>query len=268
MKHKPKMEHKPKYDAGPRRVTFRQWLLPTYRRFRLGMQTLPHLESDLIRELDFLLQGQGTSSSVKLERQYLINSIANIRAQLRMTYRALSDIRKGIERMGISDSEIEKRIAEIMAGRRDSDSLLRQLRQVGGTRAALKRISFFLRPRFDSYTKCLKLAKAFDPSSDPQGSTTQLVLALYENLPDGKAEPDVMYKVVCLAGWLGLAVTIIVIAAIIIASEGETDDDDPDPPDDGDGDGDDEGGVCYPEEPAEGGVCLPGDDNGGAPPPA
>lgn len=44
-------------QAQTQPVTYRQWLPRKYRRFRFGMQTLPHLESELLGELKMLTPG-------------------------------------------------------------------------------------------------------------------------------------------------------------------------------------------------------------------
>ena len=118
-------------------------------------------------------------------------------------------------------------------------------------RSYLERMSLFLRPRFESYTKCLDIVRSFKPSSKDDSSTTRLLVDIHNDLPCGPGTPDFQYAFICAAGPYGVALTLLAVAAALLLKDDHGDTEDPNPPDDDRGEGGNEedvgDGICYPE---------------------
>jgi len=247
-------------DCKNNRKPFGDWVYGRYRKVHVAMRILPRLESDFAVLIQKMSCAENSGKNATLEYHYMVQSLAAIRSQIRSAFKALSDIRKGIERSGISDQEFEKGIRQLHNGHPEGNQLLAKLQNTGGLRASLKKISLSLLDRHESYSRCLRLAKEFDHKK--RDKLGEVAIAIWDEIPGSPGTPDVVYTFLCAAGPWGWAVTAYLVAAVILMDDDSGRDDD-DPPDEDeepdDVDDDPDGGVCYPEpgiDPIEG-TCTP-----------
>jgi hypothetical protein len=220
-----------------------------------SVTALPHLEIEFVGMLDVLAGSRLDEHSAAVWQRALIEAIAGIRSELGRGFRALSDVRRGLDRRGLSDEETERRLSEGLHGLAGSEEFAVRLRSAGGHRRALQRLSLDLLGRYEAYGDCLRLIQRADPQ-DPQGFG-RLAGDVFDRLPPSRpGEPDTQYGFICLAGLVGLALTAAVVVATLVLLEDEIDDDPPDDEGEPDG-GDPDDGICEGGLEPDAGVCTP-----------
>ncbi len=200
---------------------------------------LPRLESELAQMVSTLSGTRFTVSSAKFVHFALRQSVIGLRTEARDGFRAISGIRRAVERSKMTDAQIEKGIMILYKDLADGERLVAKVRNSGGARKCLKRISRELFYRFEAYSKCLRHLQA-TKANEPTAMRSA-VADLWDMLPSGPGDSGEVYTFICLAGPLGwLATAVAATIVVVILTEGETADDD----DEEDADG----GVCYPDE--------------------
>lgn len=214
-------------SEGKTDYTFRQ-AMRDYRPFRRGMLVLPHLEASLAVELEHLSQIHIPLSRCPLESRYLLNSLRTIRQEIRKTHRSLSALRRGLESLNLSDSEVERRIVENVKDSPHVQDILLRIKSAGGLSCLLMRVADFLRPRYDHYLDCIKLAKKYIPPANEYTQTTKADVTLSElalRVADcTPSTPDRMYAV-CAVPPLVCIIAAVVGFLVLVGFNGDDEED-------------------------------------------
>jgi hypothetical protein len=236
---------------------FREWIPHRTRRLHRSVTVLPHLEAEFFGMLELLSRSRLDEHSARVWQLSLVEAVAGIRSELGRGFRALSEVRRGLDRSGLSDDEIGRRLGQRLDRLPGTEDLVNQLRNAGGHSLTLRRLSLELLRRYEAYTECLRLLRRADPN-DPS-AFGRLPGDIIDHLPPSRpGTPDTQYSFICAAGLIGLLVTGAIVVAVIVAVEDEIDEDPPQDDDEGEPDGGDpDAGICEGELEPDAGICTP-----------
>jgi len=193
-------------------------LMLKYRLFRRGFLALPHLEANLILELEKLSEVHVPVSKVPVEREFLVNSLRTIRQEIRKTYQPLASLKRSIKRSKVCEEDIEKAIAEQLEDSPHARDILVRIKSVGGVNDFLEGFLLFLRPRYDEYSKCIDLVNKYYDAENEDTTLAKLALKVESCIP---SSPDVMYRLCWNPLSCIVAAAVVIITIIVLEGEAE-----------------------------------------------
>jgi hypothetical protein len=206
-----------------------QRAMPDYRVLRRGMLALPHLESNLAVELEYLTRLHQPLSDSPFEGKYLYNSLRTVRGEILHTHRALTGLRRAFKSLNLSDKELEKMTYGILKKSPHAQDIFLRIRTANGLNSLLDSISESLLTRKERYSECIKLAKEYMTSPDGCGprrevsvSVAELALRVAECVPPSS---DPIYAI-CAVPPLVCIIAAIVGFAVLVGCDGDEDDED------------------------------------------